>query len=192
MIKGQSVNPISPKDLKQIFSYLKKKDMIVILGITKICSNTGLRISDILTLTFEDLDFKNFSLKEKKTKKRKTVIFNNSCLEAIKLLENFYKRKKIEKYNTGYLFKSIRNPEKHISYQGVNFYMKKIKKELKIDYPFNTHSFRKTWARAIYFKYNKDLALVMKALNHTNPSVTLRYIGIDEDNLRQIYSDISF
>lgn len=55
----------------------------------------------------------------------------------------------------------------------------------------NTHSFRKTWARAVYYKYN-DLVLVMKLLNHTDPQVTLRYIGIEEDEMIKVYSQILF
>lgn len=70
--------------------------------------------------------------------------------------------------------------------------MKQIREDLNIEYPFNTHSFRKTWARTVYFQFNNDLALVMKALNHTNPAVTLRYIGIDNDDLNKVYTDIIF
>lgn len=190
MIKGQSVNPITKNDLNLIFDYLKRKDLIVILAIVKTALNTGLRISDILNLTFEDLD--NPTLKEKKTQRRKIVTFNSGCTENFSLLKAYYKKKKIKNFDTGFIFKSLIRPDSHITYQGVNFYMKQIREDLNIEYPFNTHSFRKTWARTVYFQFNNDLALVMKALNHTNPAVTLRYIGIDNDDLNKVYTDIIF
>ena len=89
------------------------------------------------------------------------------------------------------MFKSSVDPNKPISYQGVNYHIKTLRTNLKINYPMNTHSFRKTWARTVYYKYN-DLVLVMKLLNHSNPKVTLRYIGIEEEEIQKVYSEIVF
>ncbi len=45
-----------------------------------------------------------------------------------------------------------------------------------------THTLRKTFA---YHLYNggTDLALLQNLLNHSSPSVTLRYIGITQDQM---------
>lgn len=32
----------------------------------------------------------------------------------------------------------------------------------------------------------------MKLLNHSNPTITLRYIGIEEDVISKVYDDVSF
>ena len=43
-----------------------------------------------------------------------------------------------------------------------------------------THTLRKTFGYHFYQKY-KDLALLQELFNHSAPSVTLRYIGINQD-----------
>lgn len=189
-MKGQSVKYLQKKDVRRIIKYLEKENKVVILGIVKFSLNTGLRISDVLKLKFEDLE--SDFLKEKKTKKIKNIFFNHECKVSLEKLKKYYLKKGFENYNSGYLFKSLTKKNSPISYQGVNFYIKKLKKELCINYPFNTHSFRKTWARTVYHKYDKDIGLVMKLLNHSNPSVTLRYIGIDEDVISKVYDNVSF
>ena len=55
---------------------------------------------------------------------------------------------------------------------------------------FGTHSMRKTLAYNIYNK-TKDLALVMRILNHSDPEYTLRYIGIEQSNLDEAYEEFS-
>ena len=49
---------------------------------------------------------------------------------------------------------------------------------------------RKTLAYFIY-KSTNNISLVMKMLNHQNPSVTLRYIGIDQDMMDNAYEEYS-
>ena len=49
---------------------------------------------------------------------------------------------------------------------------------------------RKTLAYNIY-KKTKDLALVMRILNHSDPDYTLRYIGIVQRNLDDAYEEFS-
>lgn len=189
MKRGQAVKPLKKNDIEKIFTLLEKNENIVMLGIVKFALNTGLRISDILLLKFENIE--STALKEKKTKKTKNIIYNSSCEEIIKKLIEYYKKRYNDNFNSGYLFKSSINPNKPISYQGVNYHIKNLRTKLKINYPMNTHSFRKTWARTVYYKYN-DLVLVMKLLNHSNPKVTLRYIGIEEEEIKKVYSEILF
>ena len=192
--KGQNVVPVKDEDIQNIFSYLEEKQNIVILAVIKFALNTGLRISDVLKLKFEDLKFN--SIIEKKTRKRKRILFNEDCLIIVEVLSEFYKEKGIKNYNTGFLFKSMvnRNMNKEIplSYQGINFHIKKIRDDLGITYAFNTHSFRKAWARRAYFESEKNIALIMKVLNHSSPDITLRYIGIEDEDIDELFLKIKF
>ena len=43
-----------------------------------------------------------------------------------------------------------------------------------------THTLRKTFGYHFYQR-TKDVALLQKVFNHSSPSITLRYIGIDQD-----------
>ena len=52
--------------------------------------------------------------------------------------------------------------------------------EAGIEARIGTHTLRKTFGYHFYQK-NKDIALLQSILNHSAPSVTLRYIGITQD-----------
>ena len=45
-----------------------------------------------------------------------------------------------------------------------------------------THTLRKTFGYHFYKQY-KNVALLQKIFNHSDPQVTLRYIGIDQDEM---------
>lgn len=44
------------------------------------------------------------------------------------------------------------------------------------------HSLRKTFARGLYFASGKDIALLMTVISHSSPAMSLRYIGISDDD----------
>ena len=49
---------------------------------------------------------------------------------------------------------------------------------------------RKTFGYWLYQQY-KDVALLQEIFNHSSPSVTLRYIGINQDNIDKSYMNFS-
>ena len=53
-----------------------------------------------------------------------------------------------------------------------------------------THSLRKTFG---YHAYQKgiDLSILQKIFNHAAPSVTLRYIGITQDDMDEVYLNLN-
>ena len=187
--KGQTVDPIKLKDVGRLFRFFEKEENVKIYTAVKIQLNTGLRISDVLEITFDEIDSER--LKEKKTQKYKKVKFNENCLQVIKKIKKYYKENKIEDYNKGYIFKAARNSEEPLSYQTFSYHIKKAKAKLNIKYPFHSHSFRKAWARAVYDE-TKDVACVMRLLNHSNQAVTLRYIGVELEELEDLYNRVRF
>ena len=79
-----------------------------------------------------------------------------------------------------------------ISVTGVNNYIVKPWIErLGIDTPNpSSHTLRKTMARQFYLKHG--LVMTMKMLGHTSESVTLRYVGIAEDDMNVAQGGFSF
>ena len=53
-----------------------------------------------------------------------------------------------------------------------------------------THTMRKTFGHWHYQQY-KDVAILQEIFNHSSPSVTLRYIGINQDNIDKSYMNFS-
>lgn len=51
-----------------------------------------------------------------------------------------------------------------------------------------THTMRKTFGYHHYQKF-KDVAILQKIFNHSTPQVTLRYIGIEQDQIDESYTN---
>ena len=51
-----------------------------------------------------------------------------------------------------------------------------------------THTMRKTFGYHHYQKF-KDIAILQKIFNHSSPQVTLRYIGIEQDQIDESYTN---
>ena len=99
--KGQTVDPVKLEDIRKLFKFFEKENNVKIYAAIKVQLNTGLRISDVLEMTFNEVEAER--LKEKKTQKYKKVKFNENCLQVIKKIKKYYKENKIEDYNKGYI-----------------------------------------------------------------------------------------
>lgn len=183
----KEVKYLKKQDIEKLREYFEKKNKIVLLGIVNISVNTGLRISDVLDLKFENIKKDTCVVIEKKTNKKKEIFFNDICLNTIKTLKEFYINKNI--IPSSYIFKSLIKNDSHISYSAIIKYLKLAEKDLKLNYPIGTHSFRKTWGHYVY-KNTKDIALLMTAFNHSSPAITLRYIGIEQEDIKKIMKKI--
>ena len=190
------VRYIALEDLERLRELFEYRRLPIILNLMNIGVNVALRISDLLKLKFEDIksDYTIY-LKEKKTGKNKTIKLNKTSQKAIKDLKKFYKKEGYKNFNKGYLFKSqfpkykAEHLDMPLTPYSVGRYLREAKTLLGITYPIGTHSFRKTWGYIVYNK-TKDIGLVMKALNHSSPSITLRYIGIEQETLNATYDSI--
>ena len=171
-----TVDPIRDKnDIRKIKSILLSRNYRDYLFF-EVGINTGLRISDILKLKVSDIRGKYYiELKEQKTGQLKKFRMN-SVLRAE--LENYI----ISKNDDSYLFESFRtsgNPlERTRAYGILNQAAKVAKLKIKI----GTHTMRKTFGFHFY-QQTKDIAMLQVLFNHSSPSVTLRYIGIDQNIL---------
>ena len=152
----------------------------------------GLRISDILTLTWSMLlDDDKFTLNEKKTNKRRTVKINSDFQQHIKRCHDALRIKNDDE-------KCFLSQKKMVySTQRINVLFKDIKKRynLKIEH-FSTHSMRKTFGRKVYESSgeNANMALIKlsEIFNHSNISITKIYLGIREKELLETYDLLDF
>ena len=152
----------------------------------------GLRISDILTLTWSMLlDGDKFTIYEKKTGKRRVVKVNKgfqkhikACYDSLHITNEdemcFLSRKKMV-YST----------------QRINILFKEIKTKynLKIDH-FSTHTMRKTFGRKVFESAGTDAPLALMRLqtlfNHASPTITKKYLGITDSELESSYDLLEF
>ena len=137
--------------------------------------NTGLRISDLLKLKVGDVRGKNeYVLREEKTKKNKRIM-----LHAVrKDIEDYIALKSDEEY----LFASRIGTEPISRVQAYRI-LNKAAKDCGLD-EIGTHTLRKTFGYHFY-KQNQNVAMLQQLFNHSSPAITLRYIGITQDEIAE-------
>lgn len=167
------VEPIRSKnDIKKIETILQNnpRDLLIFtLGI-----NCGLRISDILALDVKDVKNKSYlDIIEKKTGKSKKFPINTKLKPMIK---NFIQNK--EENSPLFLSKFNNRMERSQCYRIIS----KTCKKAGIEYKVGTHSLRKTFGYHYYKKF-KDVVMLQKIFNHSTPQITLRYIGVEQDQI---------
>lgn len=208
-----TVQPIrSIKQIKQMEQVLKSQSMrdymLFRLGI-----NSGLRISDILKLKAKDLRGQTyFILKEQKTGKSQRLKIQS---QLKKELDEYLNSMDDEDYIIGSQ-KYTPTITVSVKVKDEDGKVKKVKQKVKntsnnsplqrmqawrilndaaskvgIKDPIGCHTMRKTFGYRV-FKMCNDITIVQKLLNHSSPQVTLRYIGIIQEDLDEIMDRLQF
>ena len=160
----QTVEPIRKiSDIEKVKSLLKLKKerdyLLFVMGI-----NCGLRISDLLKLKVSDVKNKTYiEIVEQKTGKKRRLLLRENL---IKLINNYIKDKSEEQW----LFKSQKGSKAVTRVQAYRIINSVCKKA----------GFRKTFGYHLY-QMTKDVALLQNIFNHSSPSITMRYIGVNQD-----------
>ena len=185
-----ATEPIRDKNqLRELAEYFKEKKqprnyLLIIFG-----SYTALRISDLLSLTWEDVyDFnrkqlhKNIELTERKTGKHKIIALHKRLLRALK---EFFP------HRTGkYIFSNGRKSEKPISRVQAWRIITQAVKAVGIQGKVSCHSLRKTFGYHAWKFLHTPLPVIMEIFNHSSIQVTKRYLGINQDDINAVYLKI--
>lgn len=147
--------------------YSERDWFLLVMGI-----NVGLRIGDLLQLRVRDVRNKSHIINiERKTKKRRRFPVNAELREII----NNYTKGMAD---NDPLFKSYRTKQNIGRVQAYRILNRAAAEVGLVE--IGTHTLRKTFGYHFYKKY-KDVALLQQIFNHSAPSITLRYIGINQD-----------
>lgn len=159
--------------MKNGFTGFRKNEKIATALILE--ANIGIRISDIVELKLDDIiqDGERYRLDitEKKTGKKRifTIPF-----QIYQYIENYCLRNNIK--SDEIIFDITK---------------RSIQRQLKLVCDFlgyegiSTHSFRKFFATQIYINNNYNIALVQQLLQHSSPTITQKYIGIQQKDIEK-------
>ena len=153
---------------------------------------TGLRISDILALRWEQiLSTEEFTIIEKKTGKKRVLRLNPQLQQHI--------RECYEQIQPIGIKAPILVSQKGTVFtiQRINVILKEIKRKYRLKVKnFSCHSLRKTFGRQVYNmnSENSELALVklMELFNHSSLAITKRYLGLRQEEILQTYDCLNF
>lgn len=154
--------------------------------------NTSLRISDVLTLQWQDVyNFQTASyrqhiaVREKKTQKNNIIAINSSIVDALELL----REKNHYIWPERYLFTSQKGYNTPITRNCAFTIIKNASLSLGFEETVSCHSLRKTFGYQAW-KQGVQPALLMSIYNHSSYEITKRYLGISQDERDQVFMQI--
>lgn len=154
--------------------------MIFLFGIS-----TGFRISDILKLKVGDVKGRNYIwTSATKTFKPQRVYFTPELQPE---LDAYTK----EKPDDQWLFPSKRNIKNQVDIHRVYRVFNKAGKQAGIATKIGTHTMRKTFGYHFY-RQTKDIAQLQEMLQHTSQMITMRYIGITDEQTENAYKGFGY
>lgn len=196
--KAEQVEPVkSSKDIKKIRQYLIGKQNKRDYCLWCCGTNFLLRAGDLLKLKWKDVltdknEIKEYiTLTEEKTNKVRKIKINADAKESLLLYIEF-----LNKFNMDeYIFKS-RKGEGSLTVKSLHKIIKNMCSDLGLKGNYGSHTLRKTGARKIYADNIAENPMILnylqKILNHSNQAVTLRYIGIENEEIFDLYDNIKW
>lgn len=179
----KTVEAVNKEQISMIQALLINRHGQIYADIWKFGVNSSLRISDLLKLKYSDCDLnaRLVKLTEDKTGKSKEVRLNDAAIAVIT-------RRKQEHPKDIWLFEvhSNRARNKPITRESVARAFKEAGDILGLT--VSTHSMRKSRGKAMYDD-GVPIEKIAKVLNHSNTTSTLRYLGIERDQVLQTYDD---
>lgn len=201
----QTVYPIKThKDIIAMANWLyEHKDNKYVLAFT-LGINLGLRANELLDLKMNQVFSPDGSVRliedeedtsdgidiyQSKTKKHRTVFLNAACKDA---LEWAFPIKGAYLHSGEYLF-----PSREGGAIQVGTFRKVLKEAAAacgLKQNIGSHTCRKTWGWHQY-KYNSekanlDITMLQRAFGHSSPEVTLRYLGITDEEDKALYKNM--
>ena len=170
------VEPIrDPRKIQELKDYLihwnEKYYMMWLLG-----SNIGLRVSDIIRIRVKDIrDQDHLIFKDKKTSKEHRLPVNRHLKKEI---QEYIDRHHLQ--DDDFLIQSQKGENQPLSRIQAYAVLNQAAQACGIEYPIGTHTMRKTFGYW-HYRQHKDVALLQQVFGHSAPSITLRYIGINDD-----------
>lgn len=173
----------SLKDIRNIKKLLQDKPRDLLLFTMGV--NSGMRVQDLLTLKVADvLDKKvgdRIAVREKKTGKENVIVVNkeiSSCFKAF-LTES-------GPLGDQYLFQSRKGANQPLTTYRVTGMVKEWAASLNIKGNFGAHSLRKSFCYIQRVHFGVPWEVLSKRLNHSSPSITRAYIGVQQEEVEEI------
>ena len=171
-----TVQPITNLDdinsIKKLLANNPRDLFLFTLGI-----NNGIRTGDLLKLKTAQLKYAKpgdqIQIKESKTGKSNVLVINKSIYKTLRAYLDTSNLK-----DDDYLFKSRKSSRTPLPIMTVNAKIKKWCRTINLKGNYGAHTLRKTFGYIQRTKYGVGFEILCKRFNHSNPAVTMRYLGI--------------
>jgi site-specific recombinase XerD len=171
---------LSAAEIHQLFSVLRNPKHLAVLFIVY---SSGLRVSEVVRLRYEDLDRDRglIHVHGGKGRKDRMTLLADAAMAAV------------ERYLDGkrpgsWLFPG-NQPSRHLSARTVQKVVESARARAKIDKKFSVHALRHSFATHL-LEAGTDLRFIQELLGHENPRTTQLYTHVSTRTLGQIRSPL--
>jgi len=138
----------------------------------------GLRIGELVNLTTNDIDFKNMRIHvqfkgdwKPKGRKRRSIPMTPAQVRILKRwIDNIPSTVQHNKVIWSKQGKAVTIRSVQRWYQKANI---------------ESHDLRRSFAKVLYYNSNQDIYFVRKVLGHSNINTTIRYLGLDSEEMQE-------
>lgn len=188
-----------PKLKKSLPTALSKEEVENLLNINLIDSfsyrnkamlelmySTGLRVSELVNLKLNNIDFDNCIIKTiGKGNKERIIPISDYALYYLKIYINECRSSMMKKNIHDYVF--VNNHGKEMTRQGFFKIIKSIALRKNIKTPISPHTLRHSFATHL-LDYGADLRSIQEMLGHSNLSTTQIYTHVSSEHLKENYN----
>jgi len=168
------------RSIKRLLADSPRDKLLFVMGV-----NSGLRVQDLLALhvaAVRGLKLGDrISIQEKKTGKPNVLIVNKEIMAA---LEEYLAAAQPE--DKHYLFKSRKTANSPLTTLTITKKVKAWAAAINLKGNFGAHTLRKTWTYHQRREFGVSWEILAKRLNHSSPSVTRRYLGVQDEEVEQV------
>lgn len=177
-----TVDPIrNEKDIQRIKKTLRGNTRDLLLFTMGI--NNGLRMGDLLMLKIGQVRNLNagdsLGIRERKTGKENILMVNRGVYS---ILKDYLGSK--DWSDADYLFQSRKGDNRPLTVSSVHRMVRDWTYGMKGNY--GTHSLRKTFGYVQRTKFGVSFEVLCRRFNHSSPSTTMRYLGIQNKEITNI------
>lgn len=157
--------------------------------ILELLYSTGLRITELVTLKFENISIDDALIKVmgKGSKERIVPMNDITCDYLKKYIENI-RPTMIKKEQTDYIF--LNNHGKQLTRQAVFLMIKKRAREVGIKKDISPHTLRHSFATHL-LQNGADIRFIQELLGHSDVATTEIYTHIANETLKNDYNDLN-
>lgn len=179
-LSEEEVDRLLDIKLTDMFSYRNKAMLEVLYA-------TGLRVSELVNLKMENIDFESDIIRTygKGNKERVIPIGEYAKIYLEKYL-NEYRYQMLKHGNNEYVF--LNNHGKNMTRQGFFKIIKQIANDAGIKKEISPHILRHSFASHL-LKHGADLRTIQELLGHSNVSTTQIYTHISNEELKENYKN---
>ncbi|HOV87072.1 MAG: tyrosine-type recombinase/integrase [Syntrophobacteraceae bacterium] len=171
------------ENIKKMLQGRKSRDLLLFtIGV-----NSGLRSGDILAIKLNQVRHlkpgDRLVIKERKTGKQNILMVNKAIYKAIR---DYVKDVQSTSLEEEFLFKSRKGKNQPIKVESLNRMIKEWCRSINLDGNFGAHTLRKTFGYIQRKYYGVGVEVLAKRFNHSNPSTTMKYLGISDQEVDAI------